>query len=88
MRVGANCRINIFVLLGQLDGPFQRPAVWIAGAYIQNGGNARIARTLKQIGYSGPLTIERELSHDPNRQRDEIKLAVGVLENLKLKILG
>jgi sugar phosphate isomerase/epimerase len=44
-------------------------------------------RTLQKIGYSGPLTIERELSHDPARQREEILLAVRVLEDLKAKIL-
>lgn len=44
-------------------------------------------RTLDKIRYSGPLTIERELSHDPVRQRAEISLAIGVLEQLKTKIL-
>jgi sugar phosphate isomerase/epimerase len=44
-------------------------------------------RTLKSIGYLGPLTIERELSQDPVRQRDEILLAVNVLEKLKREIL-
>jgi Xylose isomerase-like TIM barrel len=45
-------------------------------------------RTLTKIGYVGPLTIERELIHDPQRQRDDISQAIGLLNGLKRKILG
>jgi sugar phosphate isomerase/epimerase len=45
-------------------------------------------RTLKEIGYTGPLTIERELSQEPQRQRAEIQHAIGLLETLKHEILG
>ena len=45
-------------------------------------------RTLKKIGYDGPLTIERELSQDPARQRTEVAQAISVLNGLKRKILG
>ncbi len=45
-------------------------------------------RMLKKIGYAGPLTIERELSQEPTRQRAEIEHAVRLLENLKTKILA
>ena len=45
-------------------------------------------RTLAKIGYDGPLTIERELIHDPRRQRDDISQAIGLLNGLKKKILG
>jgi sugar phosphate isomerase/epimerase len=44
-------------------------------------------RTLKKIGYDGPLTIERELSQDPARQRTEVAQAISVLNSLKRKIL-
>ena len=43
-------------------------------------------RTLKEIGYEGPLTIEREISHEPERQKAEIGHAIGLLKELKAKI--
>jgi sugar phosphate isomerase/epimerase len=39
--------------------------------------------TLKEIGYDGPLTIEREIPQEPARQKAEIGLAVDVLTRLK-----
>lgn len=36
--------------------------------------------TLKEIGYTGPLTIEREIPQDPERQLREIGGAVRLLE--------
>lgn len=45
-------------------------------------------RTLAEIGYDGPLTIEREIPQEPQRQKDEIGHAVRVIEDLKSKILG
>ena len=42
-------------------------------------------RTLKDVGYEGPLTIEREYSPD---QAADIKTALGLLEELRQKILG
>lgn len=41
---------------------------------------------LKDIGYTGPLTIEREIPQDPERQKAEIGGAVKLLEELKAKI--
>ena len=43
-------------------------------------------RTLKEIGYAGPLTIERELAHDPARQKADIGAAVRLLNELKAKV--
>ncbi|MBI3463658.1 MAG: sugar phosphate isomerase/epimerase [Planctomycetes bacterium] len=43
-------------------------------------------RTLKEIGYTGPLTIEREIAHDPVRQKADIGAAVKLLETLRAKI--
>lgn len=40
-------------------------------------------RTLKKIGYTGPLTIEREIPQEPERQRAEIGRAIELLERLK-----
>jgi sugar phosphate isomerase/epimerase len=43
-------------------------------------------RTLKEIGYEGPLTIEREIPQEPERQKEEIGGAVQLLNDLKAKI--
>jgi sugar phosphate isomerase/epimerase len=43
-------------------------------------------RTLSDIGYTGPLTIEREIAHDPIRQKADIGAAVKLLETLRAKI--
>ena len=39
-------------------------------------------------GYTGPLTIEREIAHDRDRQKADIGKAVNLLTSLKKKILG
>ena len=43
-------------------------------------------RTLHEVGYTGPLTIEREVSGE--RQLADIGAAVKLLEGLRSKILG
>lgn len=43
-------------------------------------------QTLKDIGYEGPLTIEREIPEEPARQKEEIGQAVRLLNDLKQKI--
>jgi sugar phosphate isomerase/epimerase len=43
-------------------------------------------RTLDELGYSGPLTIEREIPQEPERQKAEISHAKNLLEDLKAKI--
>ncbi|RCS55955.1 sugar phosphate isomerase/epimerase [Bremerella cremea] len=43
---------------------------------------------LQEVGYEGPLTIEREIPQEPERQKQEIGHAVTVLTDLKSKILG
>jgi sugar phosphate isomerase/epimerase len=45
-------------------------------------------RTLHSLGYHGPLTIEREIPHEPERQKQDIGLAVRLLESLRSKVLG
>ena len=42
-------------------------------------------RTLDKIGYHGPLTIEREIPQEPERQKAEIGRAVKLLNELKAK---
>jgi sugar phosphate isomerase/epimerase len=43
-------------------------------------------RTLNDIGYTGPLTIEREIPQEPSRQKEEIGRGIGLLNTLKAKI--
>ncbi|MFN7730331.1 MAG: sugar phosphate isomerase/epimerase family protein [Pirellula sp.] len=41
---------------------------------------------LKEIGYTGPLTIEREIPQEPLRQKAEIKHAVDLLQSIKASL--
>ena len=43
-------------------------------------------KTLLEIGYEGPLTIEREIPEDPGRQKAEIGAAIELLSTLRDKI--
>jgi sugar phosphate isomerase/epimerase len=43
-------------------------------------------RTLNDLGYTGPLTIEREIPQEPDRQKAEIGHAIQLLNELKAKI--
>ncbi len=42
-------------------------------------------KTLNKIGYTGPLTIEREIPQEPERQKAEIGRAIDLLQRLKQK---
>ena len=44
-------------------------------------------RTLKSIGYQGPLTIEREIANDRDRQKRDIGTAAALLQRLRAQIL-
>ncbi|MCL2349219.1 MAG: sugar phosphate isomerase/epimerase [Planctomycetaceae bacterium] len=44
-------------------------------------------RTLQEVGYDGPLTIEREIPQEPARQKEEIGQAVTLIRQLKAKIV-
>jgi sugar phosphate isomerase/epimerase len=73
-----------------------KDATWAAhpgqqwGAEVALGQGAvdmeRYLRTLDKIGYHGPLTIEREIPQDPQRQKAEIGQALALLSALKAKI--
>ena len=45
-------------------------------------------RTLHRIGYTGPLTIEREIPQEPGRQREEIHHAIELLTRIRAVIRG
>jgi sugar phosphate isomerase/epimerase len=49
-------------------------------------GMENYLRTLDELGYTGPLTIEREIPQEPDRQKAEIQHAVSLLESLREKI--
>ncbi|MBT4694269.1 MAG: sugar phosphate isomerase/epimerase [Planctomycetaceae bacterium] len=61
---------------------------WGAEVPLNDGavGMEDYLRTLDAIGYTGPLTIEREIPQDPERQKTEIGNAVNLLTQLKDKI--
>jgi sugar phosphate isomerase/epimerase len=50
-------------------------------------GMENYLRTLKEVGYDGPLTIEREIPQEPERQKAEIGHAIRLLNELKAKVL-
>ena len=54
-----------------------------AGADTYSGAELR---ALAEIGYEGPLTIEREIPQEPDRQKAEIRHASDLLTELKTKI--
>ncbi len=43
---------------------------------------------LRDIGYRGPLTIEREIPQEPERQKAEIGSAARLLTDLRKKLIG
>jgi len=49
-------------------------------------GMENYLRTLNELGYTGPLTIEREIPQEPDRQKAEIGGAVKLLEQLRAKL--
>ncbi len=49
-------------------------------------GAETFLRTLDSIGYTGPLTIEREIPQEPERQKAEIGQAVRLINELKARI--
>jgi sugar phosphate isomerase/epimerase len=49
-------------------------------------GMETFLRTLKDLGYTGPLTIEREIPQEPSRQKEEIGRGLRLLNELKAKI--
>ncbi len=70
--------------------PDQRGQSWGTEVALGDGdvGMETYLRTLLELGYTGPLTIEREIAHDRERQKADIGKAVNLLTFLKKKILG
>jgi sugar phosphate isomerase/epimerase len=70
--------------------PDRRGKDWGAEVALGDGdvGMETYLRTLRELGYTGPLTIEREIAHDRDRQKADIGKAVQLLQDLKQKILS
>lgn len=51
-------------------------------------GMSTYLHTLKELGYEGPLTIEREIAHDRERQKADIGAAVKLLTAVRERELG
>ena len=49
-------------------------------------GMENYLRTLDSLGYTGPLTIEREIPQEPERQKEEIGRGIRLLNELKAEI--
>lgn len=75
---------------GKWAPPEQRGQAWGTEVALGQGdvGIEAYLRTLHALGYDGPLTIERELAHDRERQKADISQAVQLLESLRARILG
>jgi sugar phosphate isomerase/epimerase len=75
---------------GKWAAPEKRGKEWGTEVPLGAGdvGMENYLRTLKEIGYTGPLTIEREIAHDRERQKADIGTAVKLLTELRKKILG
>lgn len=69
--------------------PDQRGKGWGTEVALGDGdvGMETYLRTLQSVGYSGPLTIEREIAHDRDRQKADIGQAVRLLESLRTKLI-
>jgi len=68
--------------------PGERGKSWGTEVALGEGdvGMERFLQTLNEIGYTGPLTIEREIAHDRERQKADIGKAVRLLEALRAKL--
>lgn len=66
----------------------ERGKTWGAEVPLGEGdvGMETYLRTLDELGYTGPLTIEREIPEDPEQQKADIGKAVDLLTELKNKI--
>jgi len=70
--------------------PSARGQAWGQEVALGEGdvGMETYLRTLKDLGYLGPLTIEREIPHDRDRQKRDIGTAAALLQKLRGEILG
>ena len=86
-KVGAHVR-SIHCKDGTWAADGKRGIEWGAEVPLGEGdvGMETYLRTLNELGYTGPLTIEREIPEDRERQKADIGQAVALLNELKAKI--
>lgn len=67
----------------------ERGSAWGTEVPLGEGdvGMETYLRTLADLGYVGPLTIEREIPHDRERQKADIRTAVELLTTLRDRVL-
>jgi len=72
----------------QWAAPEKRGKEWGSEVALGEGdvGMETYLRTLDELGYEGPLTIEREIAHDRERQKTDIGHAATLLTQLREKI--
>ena len=65
-----------------------RGTAWGAEVPLGDGdvGMLTYLKVLDSFGYTGPLTIEREIAEDRERQKADIGAAVSLLESLRDQI--
>jgi len=70
--------------------PESRGSAWGTEVALGEGdvGMETYLRTLNDLGYRGPLTIEREIANDRIRQKRDIGTAAALLLRLRAEILG
>jgi sugar phosphate isomerase/epimerase len=75
---------------GKWAAPDKRGKEWGTEVPLGTGdvGMENYLRTLKELGYTGPLTIEREIPNDRERQKADISMALKLLTDLRKKILA
>jgi sugar phosphate isomerase/epimerase len=75
---------------GRYAAPDQRGTAWGQEVPLGEGdvGMESYLRVLNALGYKGPLTIEREIAHDRDRQKKDIGQAVKLLTDLRARILN
>lgn len=88
-KVGAHVR-SVHCKDARWAAPEKRGKEWGSEVALGDGdvGMETYLRTLLAVGYTGPLTIEREIAHDRVRQKADIGVAVQLLTELRTKILG
>jgi len=66
----------------------QRGTSWGCEVALGDGdvGMEAYLQTLKDLGYTGPLTIEREIAHEPVQQKKDIGQALSLLTGLRAKL--
>jgi sugar phosphate isomerase/epimerase len=66
----------------------QRGTAWGSEVALGDGdvGMETYLQTLKDLGYTGPLTIEREIAHEPVQQKKDIGQALSLLTGLRAKL--